>query len=160
VSSELNLLRQNQTTIDYGNLLTLPVAGGLLYVEPVYIERAGQDSSYPQLARVLVSFGGRVGYDASLSNALDQVFGPGAGATATPSTGGQTPTPNTPAPTTGSNPAAAQAANEINQAFTQLKAAQQSGDFAAQGQALAALDQAVQRFQQAQNAAPTPAPGG
>jgi len=160
VSSELNLLRQNQTTIDYGNLLTLPVAGGLLYVEPVYIERAGQDSSYPQLARVLVSFGGRVGYDASLSNALDQVFGPGAGATATPSTGGQTPTPNTPAPTTGSNPAAAQAANEINQAFTQLKAAQQSGDFAAQGQALAALDQAVQRFQQAQSAAPTPAPGG
>ncbi|WP_220187711.1 UPF0182 family protein, partial [Pseudonocardia pini] len=70
VSSELNLLRQNQTTIDYGNLLTLPVAGGLLYVEPVYIERAGQDSSYPQLARVLVSFGGRVGYDASLANAL------------------------------------------------------------------------------------------
>ena len=34
VSSQLNLLRQNQTTIEYGNLLTLPVAGGLLYVEP------------------------------------------------------------------------------------------------------------------------------
>ena len=49
------LLRQNQTTIEYGNLLTLPVAGGLLYVEPVYIERAGQSASYPVLARV--SFG-------------------------------------------------------------------------------------------------------
>ena len=78
VSQELNLLRQNQTTIDYGNLLTLPVAGGLLYVEPVYIERAGQEASYPQLARVLVSYGGRVGYSASLSEALEQVFGAGA----------------------------------------------------------------------------------
>ena len=66
VSQQLNLLRQNQTTIDYGNLLTLPVAGGLLYVEPVYIERARQEASYPQLARVLVSYNGRVGYDARL----------------------------------------------------------------------------------------------
>jgi uncharacterized membrane protein (UPF0182 family) len=163
VSSELNLLRQNQTTIDYGNLLTLPVAGGLLYVEPVYIERAGQDSSYPQLARVLVSFGGRVGYDPQLSKALDQVFGSGAGATATsPSQGtGPSTTPtNPPAAGPGTNPAAAQAATDISNAFAQLKAAQQSGNFAAQGQALQALDQAVQRFQQAQSAAPsaTPAP--
>jgi uncharacterized membrane protein (UPF0182 family) len=75
VSSQLNLLRQNQTTIEYGNLLTLPVAGGLLYVEPVYIERAGQSASYPVLARVLVSYNGRVGYDASLQGALEDVFG-------------------------------------------------------------------------------------
>ncbi len=47
VSQQLNLLRQNQTTIEYGNLLTLPVAGGLLYVEPVYIERAGQSAVVP-----------------------------------------------------------------------------------------------------------------
>ena len=69
VSQELNLLRQNQTTIEYGNLLTLPVAGGLLYVEPVYIERAGQSASYPVLARVLVSYNGRVGYSADLAEA-------------------------------------------------------------------------------------------
>src|SRR5215207_2371707 len=31
VSSELNLLKQRATTVRYGNLLTLPVAGGLLY---------------------------------------------------------------------------------------------------------------------------------
>jgi uncharacterized membrane protein (UPF0182 family) len=168
VSSELNLLRQNQTTIDYGNLLTLPVAGGLLYVEPVYIERAGQDSSYPQLARVLVSFGGRVGYDANLARALDQVFGPGAGAAAngTPARGGtRANTPTTPAPTgTGNTAAQASAATEISNALSQLKAAQASGDFAAQGQALAALDAAVKKFQAAQGATATPttpaSPGG
>ncbi|AEA23373.1 UPF0182 protein [Pseudonocardia dioxanivorans CB1190] len=161
VSQELNLLRQNQTTIDYGNLLTLPVAGGLLYVEPVYIERAGQDSSYPQLARVLVSYGGRVGYSPNLATALDQVFGAGAGsgATQTGQGGGSPPPPTTatsPPPAAGggggggSNPAAVAAANEIEQALTQLKSAQQSGDFAAQGQALAALDAAVKKFQAAQ----------
>jgi uncharacterized membrane protein (UPF0182 family) len=157
VSQELNLLRQNQTTIDYGNLLTLPVAGGLLYVEPVYIERAGQDSSYPQLARVLVSYGGRVGYDANLATALDQVFGAGAGGGVTqggqgtppPTDTGANPPPN-PGAGGGSNPAAAAAAAEISQALAQLKSAQQSGDFAAQGQALAALDAAVKKFQAAQ----------
>ncbi|GAA4689666.1 UPF0182 family protein [Pseudonocardia yuanmonensis] len=171
VSSELNLLRQNQTTIDYGNLLTLPVAGGLLYVEPVYIERAGQDSSYPQLARVLVSFGGRVGYDPNLSAALDQVFGAGAGAGAagtTPAQGSTPQAPSTAAPTpgTGTSPELASAANEISSALAQLRAAQQSGDFAAQGDALSALDAAVKKFQAAQSAAPAapatpaPSPGG
>ena len=64
----------------YGNLLTLPVGeGGLLYVEPVYIERTGQSTSFPQLARVLVSYNGQVGYAPTLAGALDQVFGSGAG---------------------------------------------------------------------------------
>ena len=171
VSSELNLLRQNQTTIDYGNLLTLPVAGGLLYVEPVYIERAGQDSSYPQLARVLVSFGGRVGYDANLATALDQVFGAGAGAgaaatTPTQGTTPQAPSAGSPTPNTGASPELASAANEISSALAQLRSAQQSGDFTAQGEALAALDAAVKKFQAAQSAAPAPSatpapsPGG
>ncbi len=44
VSSDLGLLsRGGQSTVNYGNLLTLPVAGGLLFVEPVYIERANQE---------------------------------------------------------------------------------------------------------------------
>jgi len=158
VSQELNLLRQNQTTIDYGNLLTLPVAGGLLYVEPVYIERAGQDSSYPQLARVLVSYGGRVGYNASLSAALDEVFGAGAGDAAggaAPTTGEQPaqqepPDPNgaeTPAPPAAPTGAQATAAQEIRDALNDLRAAQQAGDFARQGDALAELDRAVEQFQ-------------
>ncbi|MEQ3551454.1 UPF0182 family protein [Pseudonocardia nematodicida] len=161
VSQELNLLRQNQTTIDYGNLLTLPVAGGLLYVEPVYIERAGQDVSYPQLARVLVSYGGRVGYSASLSEALDEVFGAGAGAAAgeaAPTSGEQPPaqagSPNGQAPEQppaagAPNAAQAGAAQEIRESLNRLREAQQSGDFAAQGEALAELDRAVSDFQNA-----------
>ena len=171
VSQELNLLRQNQTTIDYGNLLTLPVAGGLLYVEPVYIERANQESSYPQLARVLVSYNGRVGYDANLAVALDEVFGAGAGAGTTqqpqqPQPQQQQASPDgaaQPPAASGVNPELAAAATDIQNALNQLRAAQRAGDFAAQGQALEALDRAVQRFQAASAAsgaapAPTPAP--
>jgi hypothetical protein len=162
VSQQLNLLRQNQTTIEYGNLLTLPVAGGLLYVEPVYIERAGQSASYPVLARVLVSYNGRVGYDASLEGALEDVFGPGAGGAVT-QPGQPQAAPGAPgAVAAAPNPASADqaaAAAAIQQALGQLKAAQQSGDFAAQGQALSALDQAVQRYQQVATA-PAPVPAG
>jgi uncharacterized membrane protein (UPF0182 family) len=174
VSQEIGLLSRNgQSTVDYGNLLTLPVAGGLLFVEPVYIERANQEVSYPQLARVLVFYNGRVGFHATLAGALDQVL-PGAGAVvptvpgqAQPQAPAQAGTaPAVPAgPPGATNPQTAAAASAIQQAITDLKTAQQNGDFAAQGQALQRLDQAVQQFQQAsgQAAAPTapaPAPGG
>ncbi|HVL85632.1 MAG TPA: UPF0182 family protein [Pseudonocardia sp.] len=163
VSQELNLLRQNQTNIEYGNLLTLPVAGGLLYVEPVYIERANQESSYPQLARVLVSYNGQVGYGATLNSALDQVFGPGAGDVVPevpgqteqpPPQNGETPAPADPGAGAGAGAELSAATAEIAAALDALRAAQQTGDFAAQGQALERLDAAVQRFQQAQGAAP------
>jgi uncharacterized membrane protein (UPF0182 family) len=170
VSQEIGLLsRQGQTIVDYGNLLTLPVAGGLLYVEPVYIERAGQGAaSYPVLARVLVSYNGQVGFAPSLSRALEQVFGAGAGRAATPTPGQQptaplpadgTPTTPPPAGAATASPELAAAATDIQNALTQLKAAQQAGDFAAQGQALAALDAAVQRFQEA-NGQTAATPGG
>ncbi|WP_445183395.1 UPF0182 family protein [Pseudonocardia sp. Cha107L01] len=152
VSQQLNLLKQNQTTIDYGNLLTLPVAGGLLYVEPIYIERANQESSFPQLARVLVSFGGKIGYDARLDVALNQVFGPGAATQLSP-----TPTAGSPAPPAGatSTPGPLHGAiSDINAALDRLRAAQQSGDFTGQGNALADLDKAIKQFRTATNAPP------
>ncbi|RNE48722.1 UPF0182 family protein [Corynebacterium alimapuense] len=57
-----------------GNLLTLPVGGGeILYVEPIYSQRKDQESAFPKLLRVLVSYKGRVGYAPTTSEALSQV---------------------------------------------------------------------------------------
>jgi len=169
VTSQLTLLnRQGQTTVDYGNLLTLPVAGGLLYVEPLYIERAGSTgSSYPVLAQVLVSYEGKVGFEPTLAGALEEVFGAGAGRAATPAPGqAPPPAPAAPSPAapaapsaSGSSPAMAQAVADLDKAMRDLKAAQQSGDFAAQGQALAELERAVQAYQQANGQSPA-SPGG
>jgi hypothetical protein len=87
VSQDLGVIgRDNQNRIRWGNLLTLPVAsGGLLYVSPVYASPGASDaaSSYPRLIRVAMLYNDKVGYGPTVSDALDELFGPGAGATAT-----------------------------------------------------------------------------
>ena len=40
VASALTLLRQDGSRVTQGNLITLPVGGGLLYFEPVYVSQA------------------------------------------------------------------------------------------------------------------------
>jgi uncharacterized membrane protein (UPF0182 family) len=160
VSSELNLLTQQKTKVVYGNLLTLPVGGGLLYVEPVYIERASQNTSFPQLYKVLVSFGGNVGYASTLSQAMEQVL---TGAAAeVPDPNANTSNPVTPPATSqppinnGSlSPDMQQAVKDIQAALDRIKVAQASKDFSALGNAYKDLDDASKKFEQAASAAPT-----
>jgi hypothetical protein len=165
VAQDRTLLNNPNVIPIYGNLITLPVADGFLYVEPVYIRQRNQ-LSYPQLARVLVSYGAKIGFASTLNEALDQVFGAGTGAAATtPPLGDTTNPPTTPttptSPTTppansgGSNPALDKAVADIQAALSQLKAAQQSGNFTDQGAALAALDAATKEYTAAK---PTGAP--
>ncbi|MFG1700691.1 UPF0182 family protein [Nonomuraea sp. NPDC049309] len=76
-AGELNLLGVGASSVRYGNLLTLPYAGGLVYIEPVYIQVAagGGQEPYPILQRVLVSFGSKIGVARTLEEALQEVFG-------------------------------------------------------------------------------------
>ncbi|MGU3431479.1 UPF0182 family protein [Actinomycetes bacterium M1A6_2h] len=158
VSENLGIVRR-ENTVTFGNLLTLPVGnGGLLYVEPVYASRANDSSSYPQLIRVLVSYGGRVGYAPTLSEALNQAIGQGAGTpatvpTQTPSdTGSQTSS----APSSSAAPSTSQSpqtpANRdaavagLNTALQNVRAAQTSGNLAQLGDALNALQSAVDQY--------------
>jgi uncharacterized membrane protein (UPF0182 family) len=154
------------------------VGGGLLYVEPVYIERANQEAAFPQLNRVLAAFGDRIGYAPTLRQALDKIFGAGAGDASTtpdqqtqPPAQGSSPDQGTsPPPAAGPagnvSPEMRQAINEIVDALDRLRTAQAAGDFRAQGQALADLDAATRRFDAAQSGGsgspppPAPAPGG
>ena len=68
-------LNQGASSAAFGNLLTLPVGGGLLYVTPVYTQRQGSTGSYPALRFVVVRFGQEVGIGDTLQQALDEVFG-------------------------------------------------------------------------------------
>ncbi|MGL5809574.1 MAG: UPF0182 family protein [Nocardioides sp.] len=58
-------------TATYGNLLTLPVGGGLLYVQPIYTQRATGEGNYPVLRFVAASFGDRVGVGTTFSDAIN-----------------------------------------------------------------------------------------
>ena len=81
VSKELNLLESGSTNVQRGNLLTLPLGGGLVYVQPVYVKSSGS-TSFPLPKKVLVAFGDQVGFANTLDEALDQVFGGNSGASA------------------------------------------------------------------------------
>ena len=81
VSNELNILGRGDSQVVRGNLLTLPMGGGLLYVQPVYVQ-ARSGTTFPLLQRVLVAFGDDIGFADTLDGALDQVFGGDSGADA------------------------------------------------------------------------------
>lgn len=79
VVRELNLLQQGESQVKYGNLLTLPVGGGLLYVQPVYVQ-SSEGTQLPLLQKVLVTFGDSVAFEDTLTEAMDTIFGGDAGA--------------------------------------------------------------------------------
>jgi uncharacterized membrane protein (UPF0182 family) len=92
VASRLQAFKRVGADVKYGNLLTLPLGGGLLYVQPIYTLREGGDGNYPVLRFVVVSFGKEVGIGATLSDALDDVLG----VTAKDQTAGNPPPKNKP----------------------------------------------------------------
>jgi len=162
VNQLLNILRGGGSKVESGNLLTLPLGGGLLYVQPVYLRGAGANS-YPLLQKVLVAFGDKIGFADTLDAALNQVFKGESrdsgntvpsGTTPTPSA---TPTPSgTQAPTTIPS-AAANAQEKLDtalrdaaQALKDSDTALKASDFAAYGTAQAKLKEAVQRAADAQ----------
>lgn len=178
VSQDLGVIgRDNQNRIRWGNLLTLPVGqGGLLYVAPVYASPGASDaaSSYPRLIRVAMMYNDKVGYGPTVRDALNGIFGPGAGATATgpaptdvpagtpppaavpgavqpPAVGPQPPpvavqSPGVPLTL---SPAKAAALQDVNAALDGMRAAQQSGNFAQYGAALQKLDDAMAKYRDA-----------
>ena len=67
-----------------GNLLTLPVGDGLLYVQPIYTQRTSTTGTYPILQFVVASFGDQVGYGKDLDEALRNALGQDVDDTTTP----------------------------------------------------------------------------
>ncbi|HEV7848923.1 MAG TPA: UPF0182 family protein [Mycetocola sp.] len=163
VSSLINLLKQGQSKVLNGNLLTLPVGGGLLYVQPVYVQSTGE-TSYPLLQKVLVAFGDQIAFEDTLDQALDSLFGGDSGADAgdgnTADTGTPAPEvpteptepgaePSTPTEPSTGDPAADQALRavlaEAKTAMDDKSAALAEGDWAAYGEADARLNDALGR---------------
>ena len=134
VANSLSLLRRGGSDVVLGNLLTLPVGGGLLYVQPVYVRATANSAAYPLLQKVLVSFGDQIGYGDTLKGALDQVFGGNSGTT---SVSGSTTTTGT------TNNSLASALASAKQALADGQAALANGDFAAYGLAQDRLKSAI-----------------
>ncbi len=147
----------------YGNLLTLPVAGGLLFVEPVYTEPTNS-GGYPQLAEVLTAFNDKVGLAPTLDDSVTNLF---SSAVTTPTGPGQTTGSSPPTTTTTTPPSNSQGATtlpasggtvspsldkavaDLSKALQDIANAQQNKDFAALGNAYQELQTATDEFNQA-----------
>jgi uncharacterized membrane protein (UPF0182 family) len=98
---------------------------------------------------VVASYGSQVGFDSTLQGAIKNLVAKG---------GEQPQTPNQPNQPPELTPELAAAAAKIQAAIDKLQAAQQSGDFKTQGEALAELDAAMKEFEAASGGSGTPAP--
>ena len=155
VASALTLLRQGGSQVTQGNLITLPVGGGLVYFEPVYVSQSSGASSgsYPTLQRVLVDYNGRVGFGENLQAALAQVF---TGIPSQPSTGGSHPNP--PTGTGGkTNPTVLKFLKQAEGFYGQAQQALKSGNLAAYGRDIAKVKGALDKAKQAAQAGSAPA---
>ncbi len=140
IAESIRLLRGGDSEVEYGNLLTVPLDGGLLYVEPVYVR--GGDLKYPLLRKVLVTYGGSTAFEDTLGQALNKVFG------AESST--QPPDQGTTKPPTSSNPTVQAALDDAQKAFDDGQAALKKGDWKAYGEAQKSLEDALKRAEDAQ----------
>ncbi len=76
ISSELTLWSQQGSEVFRGDLLVIPIEESILYIEPVYLIATDQ-SSLPELKRVIVAYGEQIEMEKTLSAALQKIFGKG-----------------------------------------------------------------------------------
>ncbi|MEJ2083568.1 MAG: UPF0182 family protein, partial [Acidobacteriota bacterium] len=113
-----------------GNLLVIPIAGSVLYVEPLYLQ--AEKSEIPELTRVVVVYGSEVALGETLDEALQHAILGGAGQPVPPA-------PPRASPSQVSQPATQPSAqaNLLAQALEHYQAAQQylrEGNWAAYGE--------------------------
>ncbi|SPF01999.1 hypothetical protein SMA5143A_2754 [Streptomyces sp. MA5143a] len=148
IAETISLLKRGDSEVEYGNLLTVPLDGGLLYVEPVYVRGGGL--KYPLLRKVLVTYGGNTAFEDTLDAALNKVF----------DTSGPTPKPpvddgdeGTDEPPTSGDPTVQQALQDAQKAFDEGQKALKDGDWEAYGRAQQDLEDALKRAEDAQSKA-------
>ena len=158
ISSQLTLWNQQGSQVIRGNLLVVPIADALLYIEPLYLQAEG--SALPELKRVIVSYGSRIAMEPTLEEALGRIFGvlpPAPGQPAPAPESGGSPSVSTP-PGTTPGPAGAPGAprarvaalvTEANAHYARAQAALRAGDFATYGREVDALGRVLRDLRQA-----------
>ncbi|MEU1626273.1 UPF0182 family protein [Streptomyces sp. NPDC020096] len=146
VANQVNIWQRGDSEVEYGNLLTVPLDGSLLYVEPVYVRGAG--TNYPLLKKVLVDWGGdKIAFRDTLGEALDEVFN-------TSSSPAQPPPPSGSGSQQPVNQTVKQALQDAQNAYDQGQQALKSDDWTAYGKAQQDLQNALKRAEEAESTPP------
>ncbi|MGH3320465.1 MAG: UPF0182 family protein [Streptosporangiaceae bacterium] len=143
VKKALFSLRSKGSETVTGNLLTLPLGGGLLYVEPVFVRASGGES-YPLLQQVVVAFGNEIGIAPTLDEAVAQVTGAGVVSGGGQQGGGQQGG-GPPSRGAQASPQLRKALEQARDAYQDGQAALKRGDFQSYGDAQRKLKQALDK---------------
>ena len=73
ISKDLSLWNQQGSRVLRGNIIALPVSGGFLYVESIYIQAT--EARMPQLKKVVLAMGNRLIYRDTFDQALAELTG-------------------------------------------------------------------------------------
>ena len=104
ISKDLTLWNQQGSHVLRGNIISLPVTGGFLYVESIYIQ--ANEARMPQLKKVVLAMGDRLIYRDTFDQALAELTGgavpprtaPGAAAASAQTAAAPAPSPSSEIP--------------------------------------------------------------
>ncbi len=136
ISKEFSLWSTAGSNYSRGNMFVIPIENSIMYVEPVYLEAS--NNSLPEVKRVILYYGDRIAYEPTLAQALDKMFGEGAGAplgSLTPGAEGNEKSSGVDESVLSQSELAVYA----NEAFNKAVAAQKNGDWATYGEYLKEL---------------------
>ena len=123
ISQQLTLWDQRGSRVIRGRLIVTPIENSFLYIVPLYLQAEG--ANFPQLKRVIVIAADKVVMEASLDEAINDLFG-----TQQPAEGSPRPTSSTQQP----------ALAEARAQFEEARKAIQQGDWAKFGTAMEGLE--------------------
>lgn len=128
ISPLLTLWGQKGSDVIRGNLLVIPIANSILYVEPIFLQ--AEKSQMPELKRVVAVHGTQVAMGTTLDEALERLVGGEVTTSVTSKTTTGTVTINT-------------AIKRVEDTYDKLAEKLKKGDWSSAGQALTELEKAI-----------------
>ena len=147
ISPQITLWNQQGSQVIWGTLMVIPIEESLIYVRPLYLRASG--GRIPELTRVIVAYENRIVMEETLEEGLARLFATGGARPAAPA---ETRAPGAPAPappppaTTGSDAGLSALAAEAQRHYERAVQAQKAGDWAAYGEELRLLGEALSRM--------------
>lgn len=136
ISQLLTLWSQKGSDVIRGNMLVIPVADALLYVEPLFLQ--AEQSRLPELKRVLVAESGRLAMGQTIDEALDVLLGKQIGLSQRASV-----------PSAASRATEVTGVRRVAEVFERTEQRMRAGDWQGFGQSMAELKQAIRALQDA-----------
>jgi hypothetical protein len=150
ISQQLSLWNQQGSRVLRGSLLAIPIEQSLVYVQPLYLS-ATEQGALPELRRVIVAFGNRIAMEPSLEQSLQRIFGGrvrGDEAAARPAASTGPAAPGAPAAAGAEGPLRG-VAQRAWEAWQKSQEALRKGDWAAYGQELKRVEEALRQLKEA-----------